>query len=63
LPEKEKIAKVTSLFDQVGIREVVEQEKMRYTEKGFECLAELGVEEGRLITLKDFALQLVEREV
>lgn len=63
LTEKEKIVKVTSLFDKVGIREIAEKEKMVYTEKGFECLAKLGIEEGEFTMLKSFALQLVKREV
>ena len=62
LEEKAKIKKVTSLFDQVNIREIAEEEKMKYTKKAFSCLDELGFSEEKMKTLKDFAIELVKRE-
>ncbi len=63
LPEKERIAKVTELFNEVGIREEAERVKMKYTTDAFLCLKELGVDEKKCQELKDFAMKLVEREV
>lgn len=62
LKEKAKIKKVTSLFDSVNIREIAEKEKMKYTKKAFSCLDKLGFPKEKTKTLKDFALDLVERE-
>lgn len=62
LDEKAKIRKVTALFDAVNIREIAESEKMKYTQKAFSCLDELGLSEEKTKILKDFAVKLVRRE-
>lgn len=62
LDEKDKIKKVTNLFDHVKIREVAEETKMEYTQKAFDCLKKLGFSEEKTQILKNFALKLVARE-
>ncbi len=60
--EKEKIEAVTRIFEESGIRKIAEAEKRKYTEDAFRCLDELGLDEGRVSYLKEFASWLVDRD-
>ncbi len=62
LEEREKIAKVTALFDGLGIKSQAEAEKSRLAEKAFRALDQAGIPSDRLATLKVFVRQLADRE-
>ncbi len=62
LSEKDKIQKVTQIFDELGIRDEAEKEKERCKQEAFQCLDALGFTREKTEKLKFFAQKLAERE-
>ncbi|MEZ0607938.1 polyprenyl synthetase family protein [Fibrella sp. WM1] len=58
----EKVAAVTQIYDQLGIRQLAEQRVAEYVNKGFTNLEQVEADPARKAILLDFAHQLVERE-
>ncbi|CCH00204.1 Dimethylallyltranstransferase [Fibrella aestuarina BUZ 2] len=58
----EKVAAVTQIYDQLGIRQLAEQRVAEYVNKGFANLEQVEADPDRKAILLDFAHQLVERE-
>ena len=60
--EAEKIAAVTAIYDEIGIRELTLEKIDHWFEKGFEALAGLGVTSERKAALIDFTKYLINRD-
>ncbi len=58
----EKVAAVTTIYDQLGIRQITQSRINEYFERGFANLEQVVAEPARKAVLGDFARQLVERE-
>jgi len=58
----EKVAAVTAIYDQLGIRQITQSRISEYFERGFTNLEQVAAEPARKAVLGDFARQLVERE-
>ncbi|MBO0935169.1 polyprenyl synthetase family protein [Fibrella sp. HMF5335] len=58
----EKVAAITAIYDQLGIRTLTEARIADYFQKGFANLDQVNADPVRKATLLDFAHQLVERE-
>jgi geranylgeranyl diphosphate synthase, type II len=58
----EKVAAVTAIYDQLGIRALAEARIADYFQKGFANLNQVNADGARKATLLAFAHQLVERE-
>lgn len=58
----EKIAAVTAIYDEMGIRELTLEKIDHWFEKGFEALAGLGVTSERKAPLIDFTKYLINRD-
>lgn len=58
----EKVKAVTSVFDEIGIKQLTENEIAHYFEKGMQSLAKVEVAEDLKADLKQFAQLLMERE-
>ncbi len=58
---QEKIAAVTRLYDEIGIRELCEQKISYYFQQAHQTLAELDVEESRKQPLRDYMNELLHR--
>lgn len=62
MDKSEKVAAVTRIYDQLGIRRLAEQRVAGYVSKGFANLEQVKADPDRKAILLDFARQLVERE-
>lgn len=62
IPE-EKVAAVTSIFNQVNIRSIAEKEMQHYYQKGLTSMKKLSIDDTRKHYLLAFAESLMEREV
>ena len=60
--EAEKIAAVTAIYDEIGIRELTLEKIEYWFRKGFEALAGLGVTDERKAPLIDFTKYLINRD-
>ena len=60
---EEKVAAVTRLYDQIGIKELCHQKIESYFKSADECLAQVNVPEARKAVLREFVSSLVERKV
>ena len=60
--EAEKIAAVTAIYDEIGIRELTLEKIDHWFENGFEALAGLGVTSERKAALIDFTKHLINRD-
>ena len=58
----EKVAGVTAIYDELGIRDLTKQKINDYFAKGFDALEKLEVDEGRKKPLIDFTKYLINRE-
>lgn len=58
----EKVAAVTAIYDELGIRQIAKSRVNAYFERGFANLEQIDVDPARKNVLGDFARQLVERE-
>ena len=58
----EKVAAVTAIYDEIGIRELTLEKIDHWFEKGFEALAGLGVTTERKAPLIDFTKYLINRD-
>lgn len=58
----EKVEAVTRIYDQLGIRQIVETRMNQYFASGFANLEQVVAEPARKALLIDFATQLVQRE-
>lgn len=61
LNEEDKIKKVMSLFNNINIKKIAEEEKMNYTQKGFDFLKKLNLSEEKTNTICQFSLKLIHR--
>jgi len=62
LDENDKINKVTEIYNQLGIKEVAENEMKIYYKKAISCLEAIDVEKARKQNFIDFADSLMQRE-
>ncbi|MCR4995237.1 MAG: polyprenyl synthetase family protein [Bacteroidales bacterium] len=62
-PAAEKIAAVTALYDQIGVRQLAEQRINEYFDAAFADLEAVALPAERKEPLKDFALSLLGRQV
>lgn len=60
--KKEKVAAVTAIYDELGIRSKTEEKINNYFAKGFEALQRLEGNTEQKKVLTDFVQQLIERE-
>lgn len=58
----EKIAAVTALYDEIGIRQLAEQKINYYFDRAFACLDGVALPPDRKQPLRDFALSLMGRQ-
>lgn len=58
----DKIAAVTALYDEMGIRQLAERKINEYFDRAFACLDALAVPTERKQPLRDFALSLMGRQ-
>ena len=59
---KEKIAGVTALYDEIGVRELAERKINAYFDRAFECLDRVHLPADRKQPLRTFALSLLGRK-
>ncbi len=62
LPKEEKIAAVTSLYNELGVKQICEEAVASYTHKALECLNRIPLDEVKMQPLKDLALSLITRK-
>lgn len=58
----EKVQAVTSIYDQLNIRQLTEQRIDDYFARGFDCFARIDADPDRKAVLLDFVQQLIGRE-
>lgn len=58
----EKIAAVTAIYDQLGLKELSEAQIHTYYNKAMDCLASLSVAPERLVILKEVSARLMNRQ-
>jgi geranylgeranyl diphosphate synthase type II len=58
----EKVARVTAIYDALGVRQAAEAEMNGYFQRGLAALDALAVEESRKQVLRDFVVNLISRE-
>ena len=60
--EEEKVTAVLDIFESLDIKELSRKEMMKFSDKAFRLLAELGIEEEKKSSLKSILNQLLVRE-
>ncbi|HYK76222.1 MAG TPA: polyprenyl synthetase family protein [Daejeonella sp.] len=61
-PANSKVQAVTAIYNQLGVRQLAEIEMRRYADKALQALQQVSVLESQKETLKNFALDLLNRE-
>ena len=59
----EKVAAVTAIYDEIGIRQLCEEKINFYYEQGLRYLSQLSVPEERKIQLRRYVAEMMERQV
>jgi len=59
----EKVAAVTRIYDQLGIRSLCEERINGYFSRANECLSAVGVAEGRKEQLRAYAREMMHRKL
>lgn len=59
---KEKVQKITSIYDQLNVRKIAELKMNEYFDKAFEILMSVGIDQQALDPLRNFAKALIKRE-
>ncbi len=62
LPKEEKIAAVTGLYNELGVKQICEEAVASYTHEALECLNRIPLDEAKMQPLKDLALSLITRK-
>ena len=58
---QEKVAAVTRLYDEIGIRQLCEQKINYYFERAAQCLEQVGVSDERKQSLRQYMDELLHR--
>ena len=59
----EKVAAVTAIYDEIGIRQLCEEKINFYYEQGLRYLSQLSVPEERKTQLRRYIAEMMERQV
>ncbi len=62
IPEREKVARITSIYRQLKVDEITRKEIEHYLARSLEWLDRISVDDSRKAELKDLAMEMLSRE-